>query len=196
MNYLIIFILFHFSNAFVNFGFMHSTEKNFFSGANPNNLENKKYPISKGKKHYIENQNQNQQQNIENAIKYPLSRKYYEESLKRLNSKNITVRESEMFKSDDNDDDPEIFTLEDVFNQTTERPIAKGRPGIRIIINKGALNAMSNQFTNMFTNDNEDNDEDGDQDPFSRRFSQNRDKKSENFEVITKAPLKFITDCP
>jgi len=176
MNYLIIFILFHFSNAFVNFGFMHS-------GMNPNNLENKKYPISKGKKHYIENQNNEKK----NAKKFPLSRKYYEESLKRLNSKNVTVRDSEMFKSDD-DNEPDIFTLEDIFNQTFQRPIAKGRPGVRIIINKGALNAMTNQFTNMFNNDEE---EDDDQDPFSRRFSQNRDKKSENFEVITKAPLKF-----
>ena len=202
MNYLMIFLLFQNSSAFVNFGFMHSTDKNFFSGTNNNKLENRKYPISKGKNHYIQNSNHNETINEEQqppiyAKRFPLSKKYYEESLKRLNSRNHSIRESEMLKGDynDEDDEPEIFTLEDLFNQTEQRPVARGRPGqpgIRIIINKGAFNSMSNQFGNIF-NDGREEDEDNDEeeDPFSRRFSQNRDRKSENFEVITKAPLKF-----
>jgi cell division protease FtsH len=201
MNYLPLFLLFQISSAFVNFGFMHSTDKNFFSGTN-NKLENKKYPISKGKNHYIQNSNHNETVNDTNqpsiyAKRFPLSKKYYEESLKRLNSRNYSIRESEMLNSDnrDDDDEPEIFTLEDLFNQTEERPVARGRPGqpgIRIIINKGAFNSMSNQFNNMFNGGQEaDDDDEEEPDPFSRRFSQNRDRKSENFEVITKAPLKF-----
>jgi cell division protease FtsH len=191
---LIILLLANFSNAYVNFGFMHSTEKNMFSGLN--NIQ-KKYPISKGKSHYIKNDNPSVNNDTNPSInigrRYPHSRKYYEESIKRLNSKNITIRESEMFNSDeDEDDDPDTFTLEDLFNQSEDRPASRGRPGqpgIRIIINKGAFNPMSEQFTNLFNNGNGDDEEE--EDPFSRRFSQNRDRKSENFEVITKAPLKF-----
>jgi cell division protease FtsH len=186
---------------------MHSTEKNFFSGVNPNNLQNRKYPISKGKNHYTNSGNPNQLSNNETVFestlrKYPHSRKYYEESLKRLNSKNVTLRESEMFNNsgfeedDDDDEEPDTFTLEDLFNQSEQRPIVRGRPGqpgIRIIINKGSFNPMAEQFSNLFNNgggdDNDNNDDE--QDPFSRRFSQNRDRKSDNFEVITKAPLKF-----
>jgi cell division protease FtsH len=49
--------------------------------------------------------------------------------------------------------------------------------GLRIVINRG----MFNQFTN-----NEDNDDD---DLFGR--GRGRDRKSENFEVVTKYPVKF-----
>ena len=192
--FLIMLLLVNFSSAYVNFGFMHSTEKNFFSGVN--NIP-RKYPISKGKNHYIKNDgplvnNDTNPTYTNNIRRYPHSRKYYEESLKRLNSQNITIRESEMFNSDD-DDELDTFTLEDLFNQTEGRPMARGRPGqpgVRIIINRGAFNSMSEQFTNLFNNGNGDDDEE-EEDPFSRRFSQNRDRKSENFEVITKAPLKF-----
>jgi cell division protease FtsH len=72
------------------------------------------------------------------------------------------------------DDDPQIYTLEDLFNKT-----GRPQPGIRIIINQGP----------GFSFDSGDDDEESD--PFSGRFTQNRDKKSENFEVITKSPLKF-----
>jgi cell division protease FtsH len=96
-------------------------------------------------------------------------------------------------EDEDEDDEHDTFTLEDLFNQSDERPKSRGKgrpgqPGIRIIINKSAFNPMSEQFTRLFNNNEEEEEE---EDPFSRRFSQNRDRKSENFEVITKAPLKF-----
>jgi cell division protease FtsH len=130
---------------------------------------------------------------LTNIKRYPFSKKYHEEWVKRLNSKNITIRDTEMLRSDfenddedeDEDDDDDSFTLEDLFNQTEDNHKSRGRgqPGIRIIINGGS-------GFNPFSNNNDDEDEE-DEDPFSRRFSQNRDKKSEHFEVITKAPLKF-----
>jgi len=182
MRLLLFFIFLYFSNAYVNFGFMHT---------NSLNNKNKKYPISKEKSFYIKqniplNNNTDIPSSSFPSRIYPLSRKYYEEWVKRLNSKNNTIRDAELLKSDyenDNEDD-DGFTLEDLFNQTAERPTARGQPGIRIIINKGSFNP----FVNLNNDDNGDND---DEPEFNHRFSQKRNKKSENFEVITKAPLKF-----
>jgi len=174
---LVIFLFSSYLNVFalVKFGFMHSGEKN------------RKYPISKGKNHYIRNAEpvlRNDEPNEQNnQRRYPLSKKYYEETVKRLNSKNATIREKEMLNSgfneqEDDDIDIDGITLEDILNRTSNKP------GIRIIINKGI------PFNPFLSGGGGTNDEEDD-DPFSRRFSQNRDRKSENFEVITKAPLKF-----
>lgn len=204
MHWVFYLLFIHAADSFVNFGFMHSTDKPF-------RIENikKKYPISKGKSHYIKNiqinnnltlnveNNENKSEELPSSYsyqfkKYPLSRNYYENAVRRLNSKNMTIRDSEMLGFDD---EPDTYTIEDLFNQTNGQVQGRNgqRPaGIRIIINKKIYDPFS-QFNNgNDLNGYEDEDEDDDVDvPFGPRYSQNRDKKSENFEVISKSPLKF-----
>lgn len=195
MRLLFLFLFLEISNAFMSFGFMHANQNKLFTG---NNNLNRKYPISKGKNHYNgeKTPTTNESNNLPPStlvhqpprFRYPLSKKYYEDSVKRLNSQNVTERDAEMLKSDlDDDEDDNVFTLEDLFNNTGSKNNRRA-PGISIIINGGGFNPFGN-FENDDPNDDDDDDED--EDPISRRFSQNKDKKSENFEVITKSPLKF-----
>jgi len=163
---------------------MHSGER-IVAGVNLN----RNYRLDRGKQQYIKNDTLPSNLTSGNERTYPLSRKYYEESLKRLNSKNITVRDSEMLgynAYDGDDEEPRMYTLDELFNKS-DYSDRRRKPGIRIIINKGSINNMAGQFSDLF-NPQQDDDSD---DPFGRRFSQNRDKKSENFEVITKSPLTF-----
>ena len=102
--------------------------------------------------------------------KYPLSRKYYELRLQRLNSKNHTIQNNEINKeSTYNDDDPIIY---DKINKKKKEKQME----ITIFLNK-----------NLFTFEE-------DEPPHSRQNSYNgnkKGKKSENFEVITDFPITF-----
>jgi cell division protease FtsH len=100
-----------------------------------------------------------------------------EHKLRRLNSQNNTVRDPELLGINDEKEEQErIFTLEDLFNRTD---VPKVRT--RIILNKN----MFSQFQNTFNSNNEENEEDDDS------YYETKKKKSENFEVITKFPVKF-----
>ena len=177
MKCAILLCLLQLSAAFINFGFMRSGNRERMGDIQQQSSDLKKrYNIGNWKK-VVEKNTTNPFQRT-----YPLSRKYHEESIKRLNSNDLAVRDDAMLNSyngeegedSEEDDDPQIYTLEDLFNKT-----GRPQPGIRIIINQGP----------GFSFDSGDDDEESD--PFSGRFTQNRDKKSENFEVITKSPLKF-----
>ena len=113
---------------------------------------------------------------------YPVSKNHHESYIKRLNSKNITIQNSEILGHDDEDYENFGDELENIFNSTTKNKMNKKDVGIRIIINKDTYNHFSNIG-------NDDNDDDNN-DIFGIR-SKNRDKKSENFEVITKFPFSF-----
>ena len=157
-----------------------------------------KYPISRpyydNTKKRLENANQPFQPNDNNnqttfvKKQHPISRNYHEDYIKRLNSKNQTVQDAEILG-----EDGEYFqNLEDLerilsSNYTSnENPSSNRRGGIRIIINRD----MVGQFSNMFNNN--DDDMNNDDEPYVRGMnSKNRDKKSENFEVITKFPISF-----
>jgi cell division protease FtsH len=115
---------------------------------------------------------------IENIIgnnnrKYPISRYEKEYLLKRLNSKNTTIRDEEMLGLHQNGYE-ELFN-----NQSLPFPVVGG---IRIIINR---NEGLNPFSNADPLD--------DDDLFERRrgISDTKDTKSENFEVIKKSPYNF-----
>jgi len=173
----VLFIYLNFVNSFNSFG-------NF---ANIN--ENKKYPISKP--HYekvVENNIPNPdyipEKNNTILNNHPLKRKYnifkpkshYEERMRRLNSKNLTEKENEMF--DNNDYEENLNILENLLRGNGSNSTNTNNPaGIRIILNK----SMFNPFIN------------GDDIPNNMygRNSNFRDQKSENFQVITKYPLKF-----
>ncbi len=159
---------------------------------------NGKYPISRP--HYdnsikrLENANQPFQPNNSNnqttfiKKKHPISRSYHEDYVKRLNSKNQTVQDYGILGEDD-DYFQNLEELERIISSNytkNENPNNSRRGGIRIIINKD----MIGQFSNMFSNDDEDMNNDDDN--YGRGMnSKNRDKKSENFEVITKFPTTF-----
>jgi cell division protease FtsH len=162
------------------------------------NNNNGKYPISRP--HYENTRiNKDKPQHGDRSLnrttlipherKYPLSRNYHEGYIKRLNSRNQTEQEMKIL-GDEEEDDDEIEDLitkliqQQGSNYTDDgnsRASQKKQGGIRIIMNKD----MFSQFMN--TGDNNDDDEN---EHFGGR-SKNRDKKSENFEVVTKFPYNF-----
>jgi cell division protease FtsH len=96
---------------------------------------------------------------------YPLSAKYYEELIKRLNSKNITLRDQAILNNDDLNN----------LNQTHA-------PKIKIIINKkNILEALTGSNFENINDDDNDNDDDF--------YKQNY--KTKNFEVIKKNNYNF-----
>ena len=159
-----------------------------------------KYPISRP--HYdnsikrLENANQPFQPNDNNNqttfVKkhHPISKNHYESYIKRLNSKNQSIQDSGIL-GDDDDYFQNLEELERIISSNYTKddepsPSNSRRGGIRIIINRD----MVGQFSNMFNNN--DDDMNNDDEPYGRGMnSKNRDKKSENFEVITKFPTTF-----
>ena len=179
------------------FLFVSNTQSFTFIKTNNNN--NGKYPISRP--HYENTRtNKDKPQYGERSLnrttlipperKYPLSRNYHEGYIKRLNSNNQTEQDLKIL-GEEEEESPYDDVIEDLIskllqdsNYTDSEPSPNSRKkqgGIRIVMNK----EMFNQFMN--NGDNNDNEDD---DPFGRR-SNNRDKKSENFEVITKFPYNF-----
>lgn len=108
---------------------------------------------------------------------YPFSRKYFENYVKRLNSKNNTIQNDEILGI--NDLPPENVKRNETF-----------RGGYRVIINQNLLNGF-NSF-NMENPENQNDEEDDESDFYKYRKSRSsKTKKSENFEVITKSSISF-----
>ena len=122
--------------------------------------------------------------------KYPYSRPYYENMIRRLNSRNNTVRDGEML-----DGVPKI-------NKENHTMYRQKQGGFQIIIrglnmqgndeNAGEDAGEENPDTPYY-----DNDEDAQQRRMSERrsgygsSSSNKNKKSENFEVVTQSAINF-----
>jgi len=180
------------------FLFVSNTKSFTFIKTNNNNG---KYPVSRP--HYENTRiNKNRLQNGDRCLnrttlipperKYPLSRNYHEGYIKRLNSNNQTEQDLKILGEEEQEDE-DIEEDKDIENLITKllegpndsesepAPNRRKQGGIRIVMNKD----MFNQFMN--SGDNNDHEED---DPFGGR-SKNRDKKSENFEVITKFLYNF-----
>jgi len=113
---------------------------------------------------------------MEEGKKYPLSQSHYENYLKRLNSKNYTIRDNEILSGDE---------FMESFNESS---IPHRRGNLRIIIGPQGMTGedLNNAFGNLFSPQNEDDDED----TFAN-FKRRRGKKSENFEIVTQFPYKF-----
>lgn len=142
--------------------------------------------------------------------KYPLSQNYYENYIRRLNSRNITLRDASMLGLDENAFDflkslNETLASSNQTSYRSDRP--RPVPGMRIVISKNGIRAfpgtpgsfdinkaMRGDYTNH--NDDEDEDDEGlsdsddDQDTYAN-FKKRLNKKSENFEVITDFPINF-----
>ena len=106
---------------------------------------------------------------------YPLSKYYYEKYLERMAQQNNTK------ESHDEGEDmiQRILKKENI----TE----SNHPRLRIIINPGMMQAMSNN------DDNDDNNNDGNRDIFGqfRAGRRSNRKKSENFEIIHESGVTF-----
>jgi len=165
--------------------------------------EARKYPISRPHRQFP-NQNpetpENQQKDINirplfNRFKYPLSRQYYETYIKRLNSKNASEQNEEILKGEDfyhqsGDDDLSVINI--LFNETENNNNtleSNGKSSFRVIISKNMFTPLQRQYDENNANpyNQDDEDEDDDDDTYRRA----RNKKSENFKVITKYPVKF-----
>lgn len=116
---------------------------------------------------------------VEEGKKYPLSQNHYENYLKRLNSKNYTIRDNEILSGDEF-----MESLNETWSRNTNR-----RGNLRIIINPNGMTDedLNNAFGNLFNPQNEDEEDDDTFEKFKRR----RGKKSENFEIITQFPYTF-----
>jgi len=112
------------------------------------------------------------------ARKYPLSRYEREHYLKRLNSKNVTIQTNEIIAGDVEMDEYENLMMQAYQGRNRTRV-----SGIRIIIDNSGGGGM-----NPFTEDDGLDDDDMRE---RRRGSDDSEKKSENFEVITKSPVNF-----
>jgi len=101
---------------------------------------------------------------------YPLSQKYFEQSVKRLNSKNITIQNQEILNNDDG------------YRSSRQN---NTYPGLKITISPSV-------FNNLFTNPQDDqNDQEGDDYYRKLRNTGSKSKKSENFEVINNSLFTF-----
>jgi len=186
MKFIFLFLLFvNVANSFSNF-------------ANINNVP-RKYPLSKPRPSqedkpiqnpdYIPEQNETILNNKQHVRRYSgyKPKSFYEEQLRKLNSKNQTERDYQMLGEQyAKEYDENLDFLERLINGGINASEAKNpgephsrRGGLRIVINKG----MFSQFQNG------GDDDDDDSDMFGR--GRNRERKSDNFEVVTKHPIKF-----
>lgn len=183
------------------FMFVVNIVNGFSSFANINNVP-RKYPISKPKilkeETSIKNPDYIPEQNETILNNNPVIRKYsgykpksiYEEQIRRLNSNNQTERDYQIFGEEyARDFEENLDFLERLINgginasepQQPELNTRRRRGGgLRIVINKNMLN----QFQNINGEEEDDSD-----DIFGR--GKHRDKKSQNFEVVHKYPIKF-----
>jgi cell division protease FtsH len=119
--------------------------------------------------------------------KYPHSPMYYENYVKRLNSNNITIKDSEILGLSPDSRDF-LNALNETWKLNTTR--TQQSPGLRIIIGPNGIRAFGGAFGQ------ESDDSDDEEDTFEnfakrRGLRSGASKKSENFEVITKFPYRF-----
>ena len=104
------------------------------------------------------------------------SQTYYENYIRRLNSKNITIQQREILDVDD--------YISKISNDKNETESDK-KPTYRIIINNG-------MFTPMFDSENED-DEEGYKPRFPQGKRNNVRIKSDNFELVQQTEVNFTS---
>lgn len=134
--------------------------------------------------------------------KYPISKRYYEKYIKSLNSKNISMQNDAILGKDD------LYSFLPEGNVQKINGNSTNPSVYRIIINKNLIplfnleqfnindpennNENENSSENNNENDNEKNDDDeNDADSNYRKLFYPNTKKTKNFEVMNKSPVKF-----
>jgi len=106
--------------------------------------------------------------------KYPLSKKFYELQLKRLNSKNISLQLEEINKENDDDFDD----LEKLINKSSRFHRKKHiQPEYTIYLNRQLFDIPDEPYP--------------ENPPHKMKNEYKKGKKSENFEIITSFPITF-----
>ena len=136
--------------------------------------------------------------------KYPLSRSYYERYIKRLNSKNSTLQNDEILGKlnmtdveNDSEGEDMIYSMMKAINDTESVTYS-------IILNKQMFEEFSNELMNNYNEDKKFEDDLEDLEngeyfdiygnklkSFGTQSGKKGNKKSENFEVISKSPYNF-----
>jgi len=159
----------------------------FFAVFSSNDVTNA-FPSPFHRNGFLTNHPQNQ--NPYPKYNYPFSRKYYENYIKRLNSRNITLQTEEIQGKTEEEYQKEFWKFlptENVqFLNNTDDNSTAASPKVRIIINKGLL-------TPFIVNNDDDRENDNDQDiaDYDGDDPRIKRKKSKNFHVITKNPHSF-----
>lgn len=112
--------------------------------------------------------------------KYPFSQNYYENYLRRLNSRNMTERDDAILNSDEGDNN-------NAFEGNSSAPVPGG---FRIIIGPQGIQDGGNIDIRSFLQGNQQIDDEDDPDTFAN-FKRRQGKKSDHFEVITDFPVNF-----
>lgn len=147
--------------------------------------------------------------------RFPFSKKYYEEYLKRLNGDNQNQTDpSDRQNQEKNEEEEEEAAA---VRRRHRRPVRKNRPrpsmgGIRIILQPGGLDFENNEdegygddiwgnnYNTEEEDDEENEEEDGNEDERKQQtdedhsyeaYKRRGNKKSENFEVLTQFPTRF-----
>lgn len=146
----------------------------------------------------------------------PFGRKYYSEYIKKLNSKNITIQTNSILGDEYNDETLEKFMDEqdekefgDIMNgmfgsnnnENKDNSIPTFKNGGLFIISNGGAGInfpfpVQNKDGDNDTGDNDDEDDGHYYDMNgnlirTRRNSDKKPKRTENFEVVTKSPVSF-----
>ena len=114
---------------------------------------------------------------------FPFSKQYHENYLKRLNSRNHTIRDDAILGKYQTIEEKE----EEEPKKNTVQNRRKMSGGIRIFIQQGGLGVIGNPEDMDFDESNSSEHEDDTYESYKTRNG----KKSENFEVITKFPTRF-----
>lgn len=142
----------------------------------------------------------------QSSNKYPISRSYYEEYIRRLNSQNITVQNEEILGlSSEQEQEQEQHDFSHIPVENLQR---HSNGSIRIIINKNLLQGFNQPIYNEafipiphvrnnnynsggHYNSNGEGEGEGNDYDDDDNYRKNRGKKSKNFEVLKKSPLSF-----
>jgi cell division protease FtsH len=99
--------------------------------------------------------------------KYPISKPYFEEQLKRLNSQNNTSRDNNILGVEENDETYNFTTVQLIFNDD--------------LFDALDINIMDNEY-----------DMSDDEERYNNNNNNKKETKSENFEVVRDYNIKFI----
>jgi cell division protease FtsH len=110
---------------------------------------------------------------------HPYSRSYYEQYLRRLNSKNISFQNQAISGTDEHGNENPLF--DDLAELYSNKNLSRPTGGFRIIISP--VPGLGLKYNEQ--------DEDDEHDKFYGSNSRNTKKKSDNFEVVDKSPVSF-----
>jgi ATP-dependent Zn protease len=133
---------------------------------------------------------------LHDSPKYPFSKRYYENAIKRLNSKNITIqhnailsyprysneRKRFLYEEEDTDDDEDGDYKNEYSGEEPED--IQEKPKLRIIISGGG-GPIDPSIFGAF---GKGSDDEGDT---FEKFKRRTNKKSENFEVVSNSSISF-----